>query len=82
MNTRIALRSHQITKEGTKRRIKGRRKRRKEQRKYFLNGNKYILINNNFSQWTKYVKQKTQDGWLDKRASPIYIMLTKDSFQT
>ena len=35
MNTRKALRSHQITKEGTKRRIKGRRKRRKEQRKYF-----------------------------------------------
>ena len=81
MNTRIAPRNHQITGEGTERRIKC-KKRRKKQRKYILNGNKHILNNNNFSQWTRHIKKKTQDGWLDKSASAIYIMLKKESFQT
>ena len=49
--------------------------------KIFLNGNKYILINNNFSQWTKYVKQKTQDSWLYKRASPSILCLQKIHFR-
>ena len=47
------------------------------------NGNRNIYINNYFKcKWIKCSNQKTQTGWMDTKAIPIYVLSTRNPLQT
>ena len=75
-----------VTKEGQQTMKDG--KRRKDQRKTTKqpqSGHKYIFIKKYVEcEWTNYSNEKTQGTeWIKKKTTrPIYMLPTRDSFQT
>ena len=74
--------SYQDTREESKRSRKKQRGTTKQSENNEQNCNKYIPVNNySKCKWTKFSNQKTQNGWIDTKTKPIYILPTRDSLQ-